>query len=178
MPEAADFQQRMRKVEELVHEIESQADPLSRQNSIDLVSLLMELHATGLERLMELLAQQVLPGKQVVDRLADDPLVASLLLLHGLHPVDMQTRVVRALDKVRPYLKSHGGNVELLGIDDGVVRLRLEGSCNGCPSSSQTLKNSIEDAINEFAPDVLELRTEGVSAARPMGGFVPLEQLV
>ena len=71
--------------------------------------------------------------------------MASLLLVHGLHPYDVETRVARALDGVRPYLGSHGGDVELLGVtDDGVVRLRLLGSCDGCPSSSVTLKLAVE----------------------------------
>ncbi len=111
---------------------------------------------------------------------AADPLVGSLLLLYGLHPVDLETRVHQALEKVRPLLKSHGGNVDLLGIDDGVVRLKLQGSCHGCPSSAQTLHNAIEEAIYEFAPDVAELKVEGVAvpSTPPVSGFVPLAQLV
>ena len=105
--------------------------------------------------------------------------MSSLLLLYGLHPVDLETRVHQALDKVRPLLKSHGGNVDLLGIADGVVRLQLQGSCHGCPSSAQTLHNAIEAAIDEFAPDVVELKVEGVAVhAPPVSGFVPLAQLV
>ena len=86
--------------------------------------------------------------------LADDELVAHLLLLHGLHPVPLEERVREALDEVRPYLDSHGGDVELLGVEDGVVRLRLQGSCSGCPSSAVTLKLAIEDAIHRRAPEV------------------------
>lgn len=85
---------------------------------------------------------------------------------------------MQALDKVRPMLHSHGGNVELLSIDDGVVRLRLQGSCHGCPSSAMTLKNSIEEAIYEFAPDIAELHVEGAVPVPSPAGFVPLEQLV
>ena len=80
-------------------------------------------------------------GPEALERLVEDELVASLLVLHGLHPKDTETRVVEALDEVRPYLGSHAGGVELLGVDpEGVVHLRLEGSCDGCPSSTMTVK--------------------------------------
>ncbi len=77
---------------------------------------------------------------------------ASLLLLHDLHPVDVADRVVGALDHVRPYLGSHAGGIELLGVDDdGVAHLRLEGSCDGCPSSAVTLQLAVERAVLEAA---------------------------
>ena len=103
--------------------------------------------------------------------LAGDELVAHLLLLHGLHPVPLEQRVRGALDEVRPYLESHGGNVELLGIDDGVVRLRMEGSCSGCPSSAMTLKLAIEDAIQKAAPDVQDV----VAEDEPRPALIQLE---
>jgi Fe-S cluster biogenesis protein NfuA/nitrite reductase/ring-hydroxylating ferredoxin subunit len=87
-------------------------------------------------------------------------------MLYGLHPVDFSTRVLGALEKVRPYLQSHGGNVELMGVDDGVVRLQMQGSCHGCPSSAMTLKLAIEEAIYDAAPDVVEIAVDGVVEAR------------
>ena len=95
----------------------------------------------------------------------EDELVAHLLLLHGLHPVPVRERVRGALDEVRPYLVAHGGGVELLGVDDGVVRLRLEGACNGCPSSALTLKLAVEEAIARAAPDVERIEAEGADGA-------------
>lgn len=188
MPETAEFQLRMQRVEQLVQEIESLADAAARDRAVELATLLMELHAAGLERILELLSQPSSPGDgdardgHVIDGLAKDPLAASLLLLHGLHPVALETRVRQALDKVRPALQSHGGDVELLAIEDGIVRLRWKGSCSGCPSSAQTLQHSIEEAVYEFAPDVVELRTEEMRAdegglPRQPVGFVPLAQL-
>jgi Fe-S cluster biogenesis protein NfuA len=82
-------------------------------------------------------------------------------LLHGLHPLDLECRVLQALEQVRPALKLHGGNVELIGIDDGVIRLRLLGSCHGCPSSSVTMKQTIEEAIIAKAPDAIGLDVDG-----------------
>jgi Fe-S cluster biogenesis protein NfuA/nitrite reductase/ring-hydroxylating ferredoxin subunit len=101
-------------------------------------------------------------GSEVIDRLGEDEMVGSLLLLYGLHPLDIETRILQALDKVRPYLRSHGGNVDLVGVDGGIVRLQLQGSCNGCASSAMTLKLAIEEAIYEAAPDLVALEVEGV----------------
>jgi Fe-S cluster biogenesis protein NfuA len=91
-------------------------------------------------------------------------MVASMLLLHGLHPDDLETRVLRGIEKVRPYLQSHGGDVELAGVRDGVVRLILRGTCGSCPSSSLTLKNAVEDALFEAAPDIVEIVAENAAA--------------
>ena len=100
--------------------------------------------------------------------LADDELVGSLLVLHDLHPDDVTVRVQAALDKVRPYLGSHAGGVTFTGVDEqGVVHLRLEGSCDGCPSSAMTVQNAIEDAILAAAPDVLAVEVEGVVSDEP-----------
>jgi Fe-S cluster biogenesis protein NfuA len=82
----------------------------------------------------------------------------------------VEKRVLRALDQVRPYMESHGGNVELLGVEDGVVRLRLVGSCDGCAASASTLELAVEKAIQEEAPDVLGMFVEGAAAAAPLPG--------
>ena len=100
----------------------------------------------------------------ILDRLTADPLVEGLLLLHGLHPLDVDARIQRALDQVRPYLGSHAGGVQYLGVSDGVARLRLEGSCHGCPSSTVTVQLAIEGAVQDAAPEVTEVVVEGMTA--------------
>jgi Fe-S cluster biogenesis protein NfuA len=97
----------------------------------------------------------------------EDELLSHMLLVHDLHPVDVETRVRQALDDVRPYLGSHGGDVELLGVEDGVARVRLGGTCNGCPSSTVTLRNAIEEAIMRTAPDLERIEAEGVAPPQP-----------
>jgi Fe-S cluster biogenesis protein NfuA len=99
---------------------------------------------------------------------AEDELVSHLLLVHDLHPVDLETRVRQALEGVRPYLGSHGGDVELLGVEEGVARLRLAGTCNGCPSSTVTLRNAIEEALLKAAPDLERIDAEGVAEPQPV----------
>jgi Fe-S cluster biogenesis protein NfuA len=93
----------------------------------------------------------------------EDELLSHLLLVHDLHPVDVEMRVQQALDEVRPYLGSHGGDVELLAVDDGVARLRLGGTCNGCPSSTVTLRNAIEEAVMKAAPELERIEAEGAA---------------
>jgi Fe-S cluster biogenesis protein NfuA/nitrite reductase/ring-hydroxylating ferredoxin subunit len=155
-------QQLIQRIEELVGRIEAMSDPEARAIGIELLQSLMELNGAGLERMLEMTAETGFAGQSLIDGFARDEMVRGLLLLYGLHPVALETRVAEALVKVRPYLQSHGGNVEVLGIEEGVVRLRLEGSCKSCPSSAMTLKLAIEEAIYEAAPDVTSIEAEGV----------------
>jgi Fe-S cluster biogenesis protein NfuA len=111
----------------------------------------------------------------VLEEALQDSLVASMFLLHSLHPDDIETRVQRGLESVRPYLKSHGGDCELIVVQDGVVRLRLHGSCGSCPSSSLTLKNAVEDALYEAAPDIKEIVAENAAAAHASPQLVVLK---
>jgi len=129
----------------------------------ELVRLLVGLYGGGLARIVAVLAEQGQPGAAIMTALTDDPLVESLLLLHDLHPLDVDARVQRALDQVRPYLGSHAGGVEYLGVTDGVARLRLEGSCHGCPSSTVTVRLAIEGAVMNAAPEVAEVVVEGMT---------------
>lgn len=130
-----------------------------------LVRLLVGLYGDGLARIVAVLAEQGQAGAAIMTALTDDPLVESLLLLHDLHPLDVDARVQRALDQVRPYLGSHAGGVEYLGLTGGVARLRLEGSCHGCPSSTVTVRLAIEGAVMNAAPEVNEVVVEGMTKA-------------
>ncbi|MGH7717562.1 MAG: NifU family protein [Gemmatimonadaceae bacterium] len=153
------------RIEALVQEMGALPDPRARERSEELVTLLMQFYGAGLRRVLEIVDEDDDAAARLFDRFVDDELVESLLVLHGLHPVDVQTRIQRALDKVRPYLGSHGGDVKLLGVTDGVVSLRLEGSCHGCDSSSLTMKLAVERAIEEAAPEVTRIDVDGVPEA-------------
>jgi Fe-S cluster biogenesis protein NfuA len=146
------------RVQELTARLDG-LEPEVRDTAFELLGSLMELYGRGLERILEGLDK----APEVRDELVDDGLVASLLLIHGLYPVDLETRVREALDRVRPYMESHGGGVELLGLEDDVARLRLEGSCNGCGASASTLELAIVQALEESAPDLLGIEVEGAS---------------
>jgi len=130
----------------------------------ELVRLLLGLYGDGLTHIMDALATEGEAGGAVRDRLLADPVVESLLLLHDLHPLDVDARIQRALDRVRPYLGSHAGGVKYLGVGaDGVARLRLEGSCHGCPSSTVTVQLAIQGAVEDAAPEVTEVVVEGMT---------------
>lgn len=123
-----------------------------RERVEQLVSEVVELYGAGLDRIMTLVAEAATP--EFLDRLAADDLVASLLLVHGLHPHDIHRRISDALDSVRPYLGSHGGDVDLLEVDGYKVRLQFLGSCSSCPSAAATLELTIEDAVRAAAPEI------------------------
>jgi Fe-S cluster biogenesis protein NfuA len=123
------------------------------------------MYGAGWEHAVTVLRGAGPTGTALLDELAADDLVSALLALHGLHPRSVEERVNSALDQVRPYLGSHAGGVTLLGIDDdGVVRLRLEGSCDGCPSSLQTVRAAVEGAVADAAPEVTGVEVEGLVA--------------
>jgi Fe-S cluster biogenesis protein NfuA len=144
-----EVRERVTRVEELLGAIEGNAEAVAA------VQALVELYGEGLRR--------VVAGAS----LEDDELLSHLLLAHGLHPVDVESRVARALDEVRPYLGSHGGDVELLGVEDGLAHVRLTGTCNGCPSSTATLQHAIEEAIVRAAPELDGVEAEGVAEPQP-----------
>ncbi|HEY2140759.1 MAG TPA: NifU family protein [Solirubrobacteraceae bacterium] len=150
------------RVEGLLEQLESLSDPTAQQIATEVVQALLDLYGEGLGRIVDVVATR--DDGTMAAELGADELVSHLLLLHGLHPEPVEERVRGALEGVLPYLQSHGGSVELLGVEDAIVHLRLQGSCSGCPSSAMTLKLAIEDAIFKAAPDVEEVRAEGAVA--------------
>jgi Fe-S cluster biogenesis protein NfuA/nitrite reductase/ring-hydroxylating ferredoxin subunit len=175
--EVQEHQRQAARIETLVQEVAAFPDPRARATAEELVKALLTMYGEGLARLLEMTAQTQASGLALIDAFANDDLLSSLFLLHGLHPLDIETRIMQALDEVRPYLKSHGGNVEFVKVEDGIAHLRLEGSCHGCPGSTITLKLAIEEAISRAAPDLDGLQVEGVTDPPPRPGrpvtFVP-----
>jgi Fe-S cluster biogenesis protein NfuA/nitrite reductase/ring-hydroxylating ferredoxin subunit len=131
-----------------------------------LVRCIVALYGEGLARIPALLTDEGAEGSLLWRRLAADPGIAALLSLHGLHPEPLADRVERGLEKVRPYLGSHGGDVHLVGVDEttGVVRLRLDGSCDGCPASSATLQMAVAGAIRAEAPEVTDISVDDAAS--------------
>src|ERR1700735_3449577 len=150
---------------------------VARERAEQLVSEVVELYGAGLSRVIAAVSDQA-PG--MLDRLAADDLVASLLLVHGLHPHDVHRRVSDALDRVRPYLGSHGGDVHLLDIVGDTVQLQFAGSCKSCPSSAVTLELAVEDAIRAAAPEVssIEVVAPETEATGTGPAVIPAESLL
>ena len=153
------------RIESLLEGLDALPDSAVRQTATEVVQALLDLYGEGLGRIVDAVAAH--DDGTLARELGDDELVAHLLLLHGLHPVPVEVRVQDALAGVLPYLESHGGGVELIAVQDGVVRLRMHGSCSGCPSSAMTLKLAIEDAIFRAAPDVDEVLADEDGSAAP-----------
>jgi Fe-S cluster biogenesis protein NfuA len=174
MPIQPEFQERLQSIEQLIAKIDTAADPNLRSNVRELVQLVMDLHGAGLERMLELTGAAGEAGDSIIQKLGRDELVASLLVLYGLHPLDVDARVIQALDKLQPRLRAHDGEVHLLSVQDGVVRLRLEANGHGCGSTGQALKEIVEGALYQAAPDIASLIIEG---AEEKAGFVPIEML-
>lgn len=151
------------RIEELLGSLRAQGGAAAN-TAEELVRLLVGLYGDGLSHIVAALRADGEAGRAMLDTLAADPVVEGLLLLHGLHPLDVDARIQRALDQVRPYLGSHAGGVQYLGVRDGVARLRLEGTCHGCPSSTVTVRLAIEGAVQDAAPEVTEVVVEGMTA--------------
>ncbi len=150
------------RIDALLSELGASAVPAVMERIEELLQCVMGLYGAGLTRVLETV------GDDLVRTLADDEVVGSLLVLNDLHPDDVDTRVQRALEGVRPYLGSHAGGVSLSGVDEnGIVHLQLEGSCDGCPSSALTVKSAIEDAILMAAPDVVAVEAQGMVESAP-----------
>ncbi len=171
-----DFQQRVRRIGALVEEIENIADPAARSSARQLVQLVMEFHGVALDRAMELLANGGEPGMAFMEQMGRDPIVSSLLVLYGLHPDLMEARVRKAIERLEPKLRRDGATIELLGLEDGAVRIRVTPGEHACGSTTAALRSTVEDAIYEAAPDVASLSVEGLDG-RPASGFVSLEKL-
>jgi Fe-S cluster biogenesis protein NfuA len=143
------LQKQIQRIGEIVEQLEATADPSVRSMAKELLESIMALHGAGLERILELASQSGEAGAAIVQKCGRDELVSSLLLLYGLHPDNLATRVARALEKSRSYLEKHGGTAELVSVnEEGEVRVRLAvATTTGCGSSASSLKSTLEAAM-------------------------------
>jgi Fe-S cluster biogenesis protein NfuA/nitrite reductase/ring-hydroxylating ferredoxin subunit len=151
------------RIQDLTAKVDELSDVRARMLAQELVATVVAMYGDGLQRIMEVIGDSREAGATILDQLSQDGAVASLLLIHDLYPVSLEERVLEALDTVRPYMESHGGNVELTGLEDGVAKLVLQGSCNGCAASRATLELAIKQALDEHAPDLAGLEVQGVT---------------
>jgi Fe-S cluster biogenesis protein NfuA/nitrite reductase/ring-hydroxylating ferredoxin subunit len=161
------------RVQELQVALDRAPESALRGVAEELVGAVVGLYGGGLERIMATVAAGP-AGIELTEALSADPLVAALLFIHDLHPVPLEERVQAALDSVRPYMASHGGDVELLGVQDGVAHIHLRGSCSDCSASAVTLELAIKEALDSFAPDLEGLEVEGVAPLTVGGPGLPM----
>jgi len=171
-----DFREDMQRIGGLVQELETIADPAVRAATKGLVQSLMDLHGAALEKALDIVAEAGDPGMSIIDRLGRDALVSSVLILYGLHPEDLETRVMKAVDRVRPQLRKQGCEVEILGVNAGAIRLKVETGSHTCGATAKTAQATLEGAVYDAAPDLASLVIEGFEE-KPASGFVALDKL-
>lgn len=160
--EAVDADALVTRVQDLTQQLEAIEDPAARDLAEELTAAIVQMYGAGLERIVAAIADAGPAGQEIMGALSRDGVAASLLLIHDLFPVSVEERVLEALERVRPYMESHGGNVEFLGVHQGIAHLRLEGSCKTCSASSSTLELAVRQALEEAAPDLEGMEVEGV----------------
>ncbi|MGO9544871.1 MAG: hypothetical protein ACLPPF_08765 [Rhodomicrobium sp.] len=173
--EKQDADEALRRLEALIEALETHPDPAAGATARELVGLVIELHGLGLARLMAILAPAK-EGATILARLAEDEHVRAMLLLHGLHPEDLETRVRRAAQKLRPHLGVHGLRLEVVEVANGAVRLRLHGAGAGIAAPLLwSLPREIEDVVFEAAPDAETVTIEGLDFASVTGAACAAE---
>jgi hypothetical protein len=172
-----DFQKRVQRIGELVDELETIGDPAARTTAKTLMQLLMDMHGRGFERILEIALLAGESGEQIIDDLGRDPLVSSLLILYGIHPEELQTRVERKLLEISSKLHKMGAEATLIGADDGGVRVRVRVDGHACGSTSRTVQGMVEEAVYEAAPDLKTLVLEGLEEPAA-SGFIAVETLL
>jgi hypothetical protein len=158
--EEREFQARVRQIDSLVEKLQGLRDANARAIAIELVRAILDVHAAGLARVLEV-------GAEVAPALVADDMISSLLLLHGLHPAPMEERVMQALERIGPHLRRRGATAHLVSISEGVVRIRLDGA---------PLTEIVEEAVYGLAPEAAQVIVE-CPAAMP-DDFVPISSLV
>ena len=152
-----------KRLQELIEQIESQPNPAARVLLQDCLQSLLAFYGDGLSRILGCIQDGSANGREILERMLADQAISGILLIHGLHPVTLETRLRGALQKIRPYLQSHGGNIELLSLENEVARVKLEGTCKTCPSSAVTLELAVRREVEQACPDLLAFETIGTN---------------
>lgn len=168
-PAEGPLEEAARRVDDAVAAVEA-LDEEARGVASELKDAIEAVHRPALVQIVRTLRADP-RGKELLFELVDDPAVLAVLSLHGIIRPPLTTRVEAALDRVRPYLRSHGGEVELVDVADAVARVRLHGACNGCSMSAVTLRETVEEAL---VTGVEEVQGVEVVDDQPTAAFIPL----
>jgi Fe-S cluster biogenesis protein NfuA len=161
-----DAQRAGERVEALLAELGSQAGPQVAATAEELVSCLVELYGAGLAEIVTIISHDAEAGQRLMAKLAADPLVESLLLLHDLHPLPVADRVRRAIEAVMPQLGAHAGQAEFAGLDEaGVILIRLELSTHGRQAHAGQVQEALEQAVAAAAPEAAGVSFDVVTVA-------------
>jgi Fe-S cluster biogenesis protein NfuA/nitrite reductase/ring-hydroxylating ferredoxin subunit len=189
-PEDRDVEQLASALDEALAALDALEDPIAQRVTEAVRRALDDAHRAALVHVVRRLREDP-RGKELLFELVDDPTVRLVLLMHEIIRPDPMTLAARALEQVRPQLQSHGGDVELVRIEDGTAYVRLSGACNGCSMSAVTMRNGVEQALkteipgivgvevlpNEPGPTLIQLSEIGVRSSEPEKGWVRSDAL-
>ena len=170
------FRERFQDIGRLVASLDDISDGQLRTSMRTLIQRMMELHAAALQRVMEIVFADGTAGAEIIDKLGRDSVVSSLLVLHGLHPDDVPTRVERAIEQLAADLRKRDVQIKLINADQCTVNIHAQTNAHACGSTTAGLRAEIEEAIYEAAPEITTLVIEGLESAAK-NGFVQIEQL-
>ena len=169
----AEVEARLARLDELLEQLDRIPGATSALG-IEAVRVLSEVYGTALARVMDTVAG----SPELLAAFDQDELLRHLMVLHDLHPQPLPARVEAALDRVRPYLRSHGGDVSLVAIADGVARVELTGHCDGCTSSTETMRDAINAAVLAVAPELQRVEAEPATAPAHPAPVIPVDSLM
>jgi hypothetical protein len=162
------------KIEVLVREAQSISDPAARNITIDLLRAVLDFHAAGLERILDTIFESGPAGELIIEKIAADEIAGSMLLLHDMHPDDLETRLNRAVVRLQDMFASVGAKLSLVSVEPGTVHVRFESERTW---SAVPVRASIEKVIFQAAPEIATVVLEGLKDTPP-NGFVPVSDLL
>lgn len=177
MANGSEFQDQVRQLGKLITEFDQMPAGPQKAACKELIQLLLNVHGAGLDRLLEIIFESGSSGPAIIDKLGQDSITSSLLLLYSLHPDDLETRVHKSIERMRPRLRKLSCNAELVGLDQGAVQVRVTTSGHSCGSSAKDIRAIVEEGVYELAPDVASLEILGLEEPANLG-FVALESLI
>lgn len=175
MPPQGEFQSRIERIEKLIHQLEAIPDAGHRNEMRELLQAVLELHCASLERMLAIVAEVGDPELRLSEALLRDSLVASVLLLHGLHPQHLDTRVRAAIEKAQGVLRGYGALATFVGAPSRNVRIEVRGVDS--THTAKAVRTVLEEEIYGAAPDAASITILGLEHLETPG-FVPLEQIL
>jgi Fe-S cluster biogenesis protein NfuA len=164
--ERLEFEEVLPRIADLAEQLAEHPDPPTSEIAVELLDWIDVFHANGIGRIIEMIREW--RGDVLLEQVAADPVAGVLLRAYGLgDEVDLdeaRVAVQTALSEVRPYLHSHGGDMEVVSIVDGVVRLKLHGSCDGCTASDATIMEQVESSLRKHWVDYRRVEVEEMTA--------------
>lgn len=178
MANSSEFQEQVQRLGQLISQFDQMPEGPQKVACKELVQLLMDVHGTGLERMMEVVFESGDAGPSIIEKLGQDSIAGSLLVLYSLHPDGIETRVRKAMERMRTRLRKLACTADLVAVDEGVVRIQIATTGHSCGSSAKDIRAIVEEGVYELAPDLVALEITGLEKPASSSGFVALESLL